>query len=57
MAQHQESRGQPHVEKDIPTEMVITGKTSEDSSLLLPMVIKEKKTVTWVDVVGKNNDN
>ena len=46
------------VRKDIPTGTVITDNTSESSrSSLEPMDTGLKKTVTWADIVRKNNDN
>ena len=45
------------VRKDIPTGTVITDNTSESSSSLEPMDTGLKKSVTWADIVRKNNDN
>ena len=52
------------VEKDIPRKAVMTGITSESNSSPKPTVTLVKtnvagmnKTVTWADVVRKNNDN
>ena len=45
------------VENNIPKETVITENSSEGDSSPKSTVTKKDKTVTWADVVRKNNDN